>query len=169
MALVGQPATLCHDGFVNDGVPPFSDAAFGYGYDDDYHYQPQLLEEECFLGGWELPTGVLGAEPGNTSAFDAGWTHAAGGVSSPASVLCFDQPTAASASHKRPRTHAQGAEQESAADSKKRCGGARKSVIKPDKTSGSTCPPKEPQSDAAKVRTLMDLSSQIVAMEMNSQ
>ncbi|CAM0912098.1 unnamed protein product [Alopecurus aequalis] len=158
MALVGQPATLCYDGFAGDGVMDAGGLAFGYGY-DDYHYQPHLLEEECLLGthAWELPTGVLDADSGNASAFhghDVAWTHATG-VSSPPSVLSFNHPTAASASHKRPRAHAQakqGAEQESAACSKKQCGGARKTAIKPSKTSGSTSPPKEPQSDAAKSR-----------------
>ncbi|KAM0908027.1 hypothetical protein ACQ4PT_015737 [Festuca glaucescens] len=160
MALVGQPVMLCHD----DGVPPFMDAgglAFGYGY--DHHYQPFLLEEECLLGShaWELPTGVLGAEPGNASAFgghDLGWTHHATGVSSPVSMLSFDDPpaSATSASQKRPRALAQaqqGPEQESTTDPKRQCGGDRKAAIKPRKTSASANPPpKEPQSDAAKNR-----------------
>uniref|UniRef100_A0ACD5VC53 Uncharacterized protein n=1 Tax=Avena sativa TaxID=4498 RepID=A0ACD5VC53_AVESA len=166
MALVGQSTSLCHDGFAGDGVLPFMDApgiAFGYGY-DDYHYQPHLLEEECLLGSgaWELPTGVLGAEqPGDASAFDGhdfGWAHATG-VSSPASVLTFHDPTAtaASASHKRPRAHAQaqqGSEQESGGNCnpKRQCGGDRKAATKPRKTSGSTSPPKDPTSDAAKNR-----------------
>ncbi|KAF7089276.1 hypothetical protein CFC21_092281 [Triticum aestivum] len=101
MALVGQPATFCYDGFVGDGVPAFMDAGgvgFGYGYDHHSH----LLEEECLLGshahGWELPpTGNLGAEaPGSVNAFgghDVGWTNPAGRLSSSSassSVLTFD-------------------------------------------------------------------------------
>ncbi|KAF7108190.1 hypothetical protein CFC21_108714 [Triticum aestivum] len=100
MALVGQPATFCYDGFVGDGVPAFMDAGgvlgFGYGYDHHSH----LLEEECLLGGhahaWELPTGNLGAEaPGSVNAFgshDLGWTSPAGRMSSSSSVLTFDSP-----------------------------------------------------------------------------
>jgi hypothetical protein len=76
-------------------------------------------------------------------------------------MLSFDDPSASatSASHKRPRALAQaqqGAEQESTTDPKRQCGGDRKVAIKPRKTSASTSPPpKEPQSDAAKVSTLM--------------
>lgn len=206
MALVGQPAMFCYDGFVGDGVPAFMDAGvvgFGYGYDHHSH----LLEEECLLGshahGWELPTGNLGAEaPGNVNAFgghDVCWTSPAGRMSSSSSVLTFDSqgedncaaaawmemdaadqlsyspstatapagsfsfegcggngPPAASPSHKRPRAHAraqQGTEQESTTLPKKQCGGDRKSAVKPTKTSATTSPAKDPQSDAAKVRS----------------
>ncbi|KAE8774051.1 hypothetical protein D1007_53619 [Hordeum vulgare] len=94
MALVGQPATFCYDGFVGDGAPAFMDVGFGYGYDHHSH----LLEEECLLGshahGWELPTGNLGAgAPGSINTFvghDVGWTRPAGRMSSSSSVLAFD-------------------------------------------------------------------------------